>query len=64
VRAHAHRSSYPWPSRTAGQAEVVLADAHLWQPIVLYNTSGVDEAGVEAMMARGWEVLSEVPGVR
>jgi len=52
---------------SAGQAEGVLASARLWHPVahlILYNTSGVDEAGVNAMMARGREVLSGIPGVR
>jgi len=52
---------------SAGQADGVLAHARLWQPIahlIQYNTGGVDEAGVEAMMTRGREVLSRIPGVR
>ncbi|MCG6859875.1 MAG: class II fructose-bisphosphate aldolase [Chromatiaceae bacterium] len=52
---------------SAGRAEEVLASARPWRPVghlILYNTSGVEEAGVHAMMARGREVLSKIPGVR
>jgi fructose-bisphosphate aldolase class II len=65
VQAEVERMNHLFGS--AGQAEGVLADARLWQPVahlIQYNTRGVDEAGVEAMMARGREVLSRIPGVR
>jgi fructose-bisphosphate aldolase class II len=52
---------------SAGQAEEVLAIARPWHSIahlIVYNTPGVSEAGVDAMMMRGREVLSRIPGVR
>jgi len=50
-----------------GQAEAVLADARPWNPVehvIVYNVSGVSDAQVESLMARGREVLSKIPGVR
>ena len=49
-----------------GRADEVLAAAEPWLPvehIILYNVEGLDEAGVEAMMAEGRRVLSAIPGV-
>ncbi len=65
IQAEVERMNHLFGS--AGQAEGALAGARLWHPVahlILYNTSGADEAGVEAMMARGREVLSGIPGVR
>jgi fructose-bisphosphate aldolase, class II len=52
---------------SAGRADGVLASARPWSSVahlILYEASGLDEAGVDAMMARGREVLSGIPGVR
>ncbi len=52
---------------SAGRAEGVLAESRPWHPVehvILYNVSGVDDARVEAMMARGRQVLAGLPGVR
>jgi fructose-bisphosphate aldolase, class II len=52
---------------SAGRADEVLESARPWSSVahlILYETSGLDEAGVDAMMARGREVLSGIPGVR
>ncbi len=51
----------------AGRAAEVLAQCRPWQPVehvILYNVEGANEAQVEAMMARGREVLAKIPGVR
>lgn len=51
----------------AGRAAEVLEQCRPWQPIehvILYNVEGANEAQVEAMMARGREVLAKIPGVR
>ncbi|HHJ12703.1 MAG TPA: fructose-bisphosphate aldolase, partial [Chromatiales bacterium] len=52
---------------SAGRADEVLAVAEPWRPVehvILYNVAGLDDAGVEAMMRTGREVLSGIPGVR
>lgn len=52
---------------SAGQADAVLEASRPWRPVehtIIYNVSGADDAQVEAMMARGREVLSAIPGVR
>jgi fructose-bisphosphate aldolase class II len=52
---------------SAGRAEEVLAGSRPWQPIqhvIVYNVTGAGDAQVEAMMARGREVLARIPGVR
>jgi len=49
-----------------GRADAVLEVAEHWLPvehIILYNVEGLDETGVEAMMAEGRRVLSAIPGV-
>ena len=51
----------------AGRAAEVLAQCRSWQPVehvILYNVEGANETQVEAMMARGREVLAKIPGVR
>lgn len=51
----------------AGRAAEVLAQCRPWRTVehtILYNTDGLPEAEVEALMARGREVLSRIPGVR
>jgi fructose-bisphosphate aldolase class II len=52
---------------SAGRAEAVLAEARPFDPVehvILYNVSGAGEAAVESIMARGREVLANIPGVR
>ncbi len=52
---------------SAGKADAVLAEGRPWRPVehtIIYNVSGVDDKEVEAMMARGREVLAKIPGVR
>jgi fructose-bisphosphate aldolase class II len=51
----------------AGRAAEVLAQCRPWRTVehtILYNTDGLQDAEVEALMARGREVLSRIPGVR
>lgn len=51
----------------AGRAAEVLVQCRTWQPVqhvILYNVEGADDAAVESMMARGREVLAQIPGVR
>lgn len=50
-----------------GQAHAVLAEARPWAPVehvIVYNVTGASDDQVEALMARGREVLSKIPGVR
>lgn len=52
---------------SAGKAEAVLAECRAWRPVehvVIYNVSGLDDAQVDSMMARGRKVLATIPGVR
>jgi fructose-bisphosphate aldolase class II len=52
---------------SAGRAEEVVASARPWRPVahlIVYNIKGASDTEVETMMARGREVLSEIPGVR
>jgi fructose-bisphosphate aldolase class II len=65
VRAEAERCLRLWGS--AGRAAEVLVQCRPWRPVqhvIVYNVEGVDDAGVEAMMARGRELLAKIPGVR
>jgi fructose-bisphosphate aldolase class II len=51
----------------SGRAEALLACCRPWRPIehvILYNTEGLDKAGVEEMMAEGRRVLGAIPGVQ
>ena len=51
----------------ADQAAGVLAAAEAWQPVehvILYNLEGLDQADAEAMMEKGRQQLSAIPGVR
>lgn len=53
--------------RSAGQSEAALRDCPSWTPVehvIVYNVEGLDEQGVESMMARGREVLGSIPGVQ
>jgi fructose-bisphosphate aldolase class II len=52
---------------SAGRAAEVLMQCRRWQPVehlIVYNVEGLDEAGVEHMMAEGRRVLADIPGVR
>jgi fructose-bisphosphate aldolase class II len=49
-----------------GRAGAVLRHCEPWLPVehlIIYNVQGLDEAGVEVMMAEGRRVLSAIPGV-
>ena len=48
------------------RADALLEFCRPWRPVehvIFYNTEGLDEAGVEDMMAEGRRVLGEIPGV-
>lgn len=52
---------------SAGRAAEVLVQCQAWQPVehvIIYNVEHVPDAQVEAMMARGREILATIPGVR
>jgi len=52
---------------SAGKAADVLDASELWAPIehlIIYNVKGLDEQGVQAMMAEGRRMLAAIPGVR
>jgi fructose-bisphosphate aldolase class II len=52
---------------SAGRAAEVLAQCRAWRPVehvIVYNVEHVPDTQVEAMMARGREVLAAIPGVR
>jgi fructose-bisphosphate aldolase class II len=52
---------------SAGRAAEVLVQCQAWQPVehvIVYNVEHVPDAQVEAMMARGREMLATIPGVR
>jgi fructose-bisphosphate aldolase class II len=51
----------------AGRAAEVLVQCRTWQSVqhvIVYNIEHADDAAVESMMARGREVLAQIPGVR
>ena len=65
IGAQIERRMQLWGS--AGRAAEVLVQCRAWQPVqhvIVYNVEGADDAQVEAMMARGREVLGRIPGVR
>jgi fructose-bisphosphate aldolase class II len=65
VQQEAARCIDIWGS--SGRAETLLASCRPWRPVehvILYNTEGLDEAGVEDMMAEGRRVLGDIPGVQ
>lgn len=65
IRAEVERCMVLWGS--AGRAAEVSAQCEVWQPVqhvILYNTSGITDGDVAALMAHGREALSQVPGVR
>ncbi|MET0026467.1 MAG: ketose-bisphosphate aldolase [Candidatus Thiodiazotropha sp.] len=64
VQEEAMRCIGLWGS--CGQARALLAECRPWQPVahvIVYNTEGLDDEGVEGMMAEGRRVLSQIPGV-
>lgn len=65
IAAEVERCMRLWGS--AGKADAVLAECRAWRPVehvIVYNVTGADDSQVEAMMARGREVLATIPGVR
>jgi len=65
IAAETERCIRLWGSE--GMAEAVIAAARPWQPVdhvILYNVQGLDAAQTHAMMAKGREMLSAIPGVR
>ncbi len=53
-------------ARGAGRASAALAACRPWSPVdhvIVYNVNGLDEAGVERMMAIGRARLGAIPGV-
>lgn len=65
VQQEAARCIDIWGS--SGRAEALLACCRPWRPVehvILYNTEGLDDAGVEDMMAEGRRVLGAIPGVQ
>ncbi len=65
VAAEAERCMRLWGS--AGRADALRAACAAWQPVehvILYNTTGLDDAGARDMMAEGRRVLGAIPGVR
>jgi len=65
IREEVERVMRLWGS--AGRAAEVLVQCQPWQPVehvIIYNVEHVPDAQVEAMMARGREILATIPGVR
>ena len=65
VQSAAERCLHRWGS--AGRAAEVQVQCRAWQPVqhvIVYNVEGANDNQVEAMMARGREILSRIPGVR
>jgi fructose-bisphosphate aldolase class II len=65
VQSEAERCIRLWGS--AGRAEDLLAQCRRCRPVehvILYNTEGLDSAGIEDMMLEGQRVLGAIPGVR
>ena len=65
IAAETERCIRLWGSE--GMAEAVITAARPWQPVdhvILYNVQGLDTAQTHAMMAKGREMLSAIPGVR
>lgn len=51
----------------AGRAAEVMTQCNIWRPIehvIFYNVENASEDDIEAMMARGRDVLAKIPGVR
>jgi fructose-bisphosphate aldolase class II len=52
---------------SAGRATEVLEQCSAWMPVehlIIYNVEGLDDEGVKNIMAKGRQVLGEIPGVR
>jgi len=65
VQSAVERCLHRWGS--AGRAAEVQVQCRAWQPVqhvIVYNVEGANDDQVEAMMARGREILSRIPGVR
>jgi fructose-bisphosphate aldolase class II len=65
IREEVKRCLRVWGS--AGRAAEVIVQCAPWQPVehvILYNIEHATDAQVEAMMARGRDVLGAIPGVR
>lgn len=65
VRAEAERCLHRWGS--AGRAAEVQVQCRVWQPVqhvIVYNVDDAGDEQVDAMMARGRDILSRIPGVR
>ncbi len=65
IAAEVERCMRLWGS--AGRADEVLAECRPWRPVehvIFYNVKGIGDDQVEAMAARGREVLATIPGVR
>ncbi|MBT9611833.1 MAG: ketose-bisphosphate aldolase [Burkholderiales bacterium] len=65
LQDHVERSMRLWGS--AGRAAEVLMQCQPWLPVehvIMYNAEGAADTQLEAIMARGREVLSTIPGVR
>ena len=65
MQAGVERCLHRWGS--AGRAAEVQVQCRAWQPVqhvIVYNVEGASDDQVEAMMARGREILSRIPGVR
>jgi fructose-bisphosphate aldolase class II len=65
IRVEVERCMVVWGS--AGRAAEVIARCQLWVPVehlIIYNVEGADDSQIESMMARGRDLLSQIPGVR
>ena len=65
ISAEVERCMRVWGS--VGRAPELLARCTPWTPVehlIIYNTQGITEHDVDAMMAEGRRVLSAIPGVR
>ncbi|VAX04204.1 Fructose-bisphosphate aldolase class II [hydrothermal vent metagenome] len=65
IATEAEHGMRRWGS--AGRAAEVLSCCRSWTPVehlIIYNIEGLDETGVERMMAEGRRVLGAIPGVR
>jgi fructose-bisphosphate aldolase class II len=65
IQQEAARCIDIWGS--SDRAEALLACCRPWRPVehvILYNTEGLDKAGVEDMMSEGRRVLGDIPGVQ
>ncbi len=65
IATEAEQGMRRWGS--AGRAAEVLSCCRSWTPVehlIIYNVEGLDETGVERMMAEGRRVLGAIPGVR